>query len=359
MRCQTFSFSFFPCSADHERDWPPCKVVFFGLATNALNVRNNNNNNNNIILKTLKPSLWRGLHQYTSVLRDPIMLRKAREAVPEGNNPVPQKEELGSGQLTLADIYGLCVERFDRMDSYSDRWNKKLDEISDEMKKMDKNVTRVEQGARQPRLVMEADRHADTKTRERTEGAATAVQAMRGDCFSARRVEPGPTTNSTSFGVKPEPPALPCRDDSVVECGAAASESCLPSLEMRSSTVASGLVPSGEASTASGTTLNEPHLRICPTEETDLEPNCKKTLTLCATFDNSSFWRLLAAPYCRRAVDPRSRQNITFDPGGSRGHLHACLFLGSWCALVCGKVLWAWAAGEELQRFFGGDSLGL
>ena len=28
-----------------ERVWPPCKVVFFGLATNALNVRNNNNNN--------------------------------------------------------------------------------------------------------------------------------------------------------------------------------------------------------------------------------------------------------------------------------------------------------------------------
>ena len=38
-----FLFSF-PCSADHERDWPPCKVVFFGLATNALNVRNINNN---------------------------------------------------------------------------------------------------------------------------------------------------------------------------------------------------------------------------------------------------------------------------------------------------------------------------
>ena len=35
VRCQTF---FFPCSAHHERDWPPCKVVFFGLATNALNV---------------------------------------------------------------------------------------------------------------------------------------------------------------------------------------------------------------------------------------------------------------------------------------------------------------------------------
>ena len=37
-----FLLFFFPCSADHERDWPPCKVVFFGLATNTLNVRNNN-----------------------------------------------------------------------------------------------------------------------------------------------------------------------------------------------------------------------------------------------------------------------------------------------------------------------------
>ena len=32
----------FPCSADYERDWPPCKVVAFGLATKTLNVRNNN-----------------------------------------------------------------------------------------------------------------------------------------------------------------------------------------------------------------------------------------------------------------------------------------------------------------------------
>ena len=33
-----FFFFSSPCSADHERDWPPCKVVFFGLVTNALNV---------------------------------------------------------------------------------------------------------------------------------------------------------------------------------------------------------------------------------------------------------------------------------------------------------------------------------
>ena len=43
-----FSFVSFPCSsADHDWNWPPCKVVFFRLAANTLNVRNNNNNNNN------------------------------------------------------------------------------------------------------------------------------------------------------------------------------------------------------------------------------------------------------------------------------------------------------------------------
>ena len=49
-------FFFSPCSADHERYWPPCKVVFFGLATNALNVRNNNNNNNNNNLPRIEAS---------------------------------------------------------------------------------------------------------------------------------------------------------------------------------------------------------------------------------------------------------------------------------------------------------------
>ena len=208
------------------------------------------------------------------------MVRKATKAVPEGNGPVPQKEELGSGQLTWGDMYRLCEERFDRqlkiMDSFfdrmDDRLNKQLDESYEEMKKMNQHVTRLEHEARQPRLAMEADGPADTtKTHERTEGAATAVQAMRGDCFSARRVELGPTTNSTSFGVKAGPPALPCRDNSVVESGATVFESCLPSMEMRPSTAAGGLIPTGEASKASETTSNQPPLRFCSTEETDLE----------------------------------------------------------------------------------------
>ena len=156
-----------------------------------------------------------------------------------------------------------------------------------------------------------------------------------------------------------EPPDLPRREDVLVEEGATSPKSCLPSLEMHSSTAAGGLVPIGEASTASETNFNQPPLRFCVTEETDLEANCKRTSTPYASYESSSLWRLLAAPYCRRVVETKSRQNRTFDPGGSQGHLRACPFLGSWCALVCGEVIRAGAAGDELQRFFEGDSLAL
>ena len=229
-----------------------------------------------------------------------------------------------------------------------DRWDRKLDGISDKMEEyieertsIDQRLTRLEHGARQSRLAMEANGHANTKTRERTEGAATAVQAMRGDSFSARWVEPGPSTNSTSFGVKAEPPALPCRDDVVVESGDAAHKSSLPSLEMRSSTAAGGLVLTGEASTptdtsstAAKTNFNQPPLRFYTTEETDSEANLKepnlRTSTPYASYDSSVFQEidLSAAPYCRRVVETKSRQNRAFGPGGSQGHLLACPFLG-------------------------------
>ena len=228
---------------------------------------------------------------------------------------------------------------------------------------MEQHLLSQEQDARQPRLAMEADGPADTKTRERTEGATTVVQAMRGDGVSARWVEPGPNTNSTSFGVKAEPPALPCRDDVVVESGDAAPESCLPSLGMRSSTAAGGLVHTGEASTATETTSNEPLLRFYATEEINPEDGSKEknswTSIPSASYDSSSFCRLLAAPYCHRVLETKLRQNRTFHPDGSRGYLRACPFLGLWRALVCGEVIQAGAAGDELQRFFGGNSLDL
>ena len=74
------------------------------------------------------------------------------------------------------------------------------------MRYLEHHSASLEQDARQPRLVMEADGPANTKTRERTESAATAVQAMRGGSFSARRVEPGPNTTRPVSACRPNLP---------------------------------------------------------------------------------------------------------------------------------------------------------
>ena len=141
------------------------------------------------------------------------MLRKESEAVPEGNGPVPQKEEFGSGQPTCGDVYRRMKEAFDR-------WDRKLDGILGGMEKyieertsIDQRLTRLEHDAGQSRLAMKADGHANTNTQNRMEGAAIAVQAMRGDsCTTAKKVQDGPKTSIT-FGVEAEPPDLPCRED--------------------------------------------------------------------------------------------------------------------------------------------------
>ena len=146
---------------------------------------------------------------------------------------------------------------------------------------------------------METDGPANTKTRERTEGAATAVQAMHGDSFSTCWIDPGPITNSTSFGMTAEPPALPCRDDVVVEGDDAAPKSCLPSLEMRTTTAAGGLLPTGKTSTATETPFNEPLLL-----QFYSEANCKKTSTPYVSHD-SSVWNLLAASSCRKIIETK------------------------------------------------------
>ena len=180
---------------------------------------------------------------------------------------------------------------------------------------------------------MVADGRADTKTRERMEGAATAVQTMHGDSCSATRIEPGLKTKSTNFGMMVEPPNLPCREDVLVESGDASPKSCLPSLEMRSPSAAGGLLSTSEVSIATRTTFNQPPLRLYWTEEA----NFKNTSTQPVSYD-SSFWNLLAAPSSRRVIETKSIQNRTFDPGGFQGRLRVSPFLGSWRALLCGEV---------------------
>ena len=134
---------------------------------------------------------------------------------------------------------------------------------------------------------MEADGPANTKTRERTEGGATAVQPMRWDSFSACQVDPGSMPNSTSFDMMAGPPALPCRNDVVVESGDAAPKSCLPSLEMRLPSAVGNLVPTGEASTATRTTFNKSPFRLYATKEANSKKEKLWTSIPPAWYDSS------------------------------------------------------------------------
>ena len=216
------------------------------------------------------------------------------------------------------------------MRSQLDQKLKKVDETSDEVIVIDQHVASLEHDAWQSRLAMVADGQANTKTRERTEGATTAVQTMHGNSCSATRVDPSPKT-LTCFGVMVEPHDLPFRDDVLVENGDASPRSCFPSVEMHSPSAAGGLLPTGETSTATQITFNRSSLRLYLTEETNL-----RTSTQPVTFD-SSFWNLLAAPSCRRVAETKSIQNRTFDTGGFQGRVRACLFWDRG-ACLCGEV---------------------
>ena len=211
---------------------------------------------------------------------------------------------------------------------------KKLDEMAEGWRSMDQRLTRLEHDARQPRLVMEAEGPAHTKTRERTEGAATAVLTMHEDSCTTQSVQDG-LNISTCSGVMAESSSFSCRDDIVVENGAAAPKSCLPSLKMCLPTAAGGgLLPTGEASIATRTTFNQPPPRLYSTKKT----NSKKTSIPYVSYDSSFFRKnnLSAALSCRRVIETKSGKNRMFHSGGSQGRLCAYPFLGSWRTLLCG-----------------------
>ena len=255
-------------------------------------------------------------------------------AVPEGNGPISQTAYVMiRGINTLEDLRRVMWEAWNKV---REEHGLKKPENQEDLRAKDQHEASLEQDARQPRLAMEADGPADTKTRERTEGAAKAVRALHGDSFSARRVDPGPKTNSTIFGVTAKPLDLSCRDDVLIENGDVSSKLCLPSLEMCSPSAAGGLLPTGEISRAK-TTFNKSPLRLYSTEETSSKGANLWTSVPSAWYD-SSFRKLLAVPSCRRVIETKSMQNRTFDPGGSQDRLRACAFLGMWRALLCGEV---------------------
>ena len=135
---------------------------------------------------------------------------------------------------------------------------------------------------------MEADGPANTKTRKRTEGAATAEQAIREDSCSTDRVDLDLMCSTSSGDDCTEPPASSCSgENALVDKRAAAPKSCLPSLEMHSPIAAGDLLPTGETPTTTKTTYNDTLLPLYATEKTNPKENKSKTSISSASYDSS------------------------------------------------------------------------
>ena len=147
------------------------------------------------------------MYQHTSVFDVEVTLscHGWRTTLFPGKKGSRPQDESWSGKVKIADLFRMLCEH---IGSRFNQQDKKLDEIMKMTRGTSQREASLEHDAPQPRLAMEADGSANTKTHERTEGAATAVQAMHGDSYTAQKVQDGPKTCSTSFGMKVESPAL-------------------------------------------------------------------------------------------------------------------------------------------------------
>ena len=179
------------------------------------------------------------------------------KAAPEDNGPVSQ-ETSGICGITMEEIRRIISGALGK---YFDELEKNLDRISDItnmlLRATAQRLAGAEHDARQSCLATESDVKPDTKTCKRAEDAESD-QAKNGDSCSAKTVDAG-RTNSTSFGMTVEPPALPRRDDVLVDKGAEAPKPHLPPVEVRMlPSAAGGLLPAGTALTAMSTTFPRP-----------------------------------------------------------------------------------------------------
>ena len=125
------------------------------------------------------------------------MPRKWSKGVPESNGSVPHHDEFGSDQPTMADLYRMSKERFDRL-------SKQFGGLTEKRRVTNQRLAGLEHEARQPRFATEANVEPDTKTRKRTEDAV--AHGVMDGASSSLSVDGGPMS-LTSFGTIAEPPA--------------------------------------------------------------------------------------------------------------------------------------------------------
>ena len=170
------------------------------------------------------------------------------------------------------------------------------------------------------------------------EGAAAADRAKHVDSCSAKRVDTGPTS-STSFGMTIERPALPRRNDVLIDKGTEATKPCLSPAEMRTLTAPGRLLPAGTAYTAMRIIF--PRKLFCWSLSKETKKSIRRT----------NFNQL--APCCwRKVLRAKPRQALVFDHDGTTGLRRTCPFLREQHALLCGEVfVWTLPQYTRLEHF--------
>ena len=222
----------------------------------------------------------------------------------------------------------------ENIDSRFDQQEKKLDEIRKMTRGTSHLLPSVEQDARQPRLAMEADGPANTKTRERTEGDAAAVQAIRGDRCSADRVDPDPTCSTSSGDDCTGPPAPPCSRENVLRCPNRISHPWRCAHHQPPVAYFPPAKPQRQRRSPSTSHLfgsARPRRRIQRRQMYGLQFHPPGTTTVSGEINcllpppAGGLWRQ------NRYKIGRSIQAVY------QGRLRAYPFLGTWCALLCGE----------------------
>ena len=200
-----------------------------------------------------------------------------------------------------------------KMDNLLAKREFKLDDIEEEALNTNQRHAGLQHQAQQPRLATKADAQDDKKTRESTEDFAQ--DRRLGDISSDRVHDP---MRLTSFGDQDytEPPALPCRDDALINQGHEVAKPCLSPEEIRKSTSAGSLIHAGATSTKTQGTNFPPQLFPWSFHETSEEKN-NCTIQTFAKYNRS--WH-------PKMIETKSRQNMVFGPGGMSGCSCGCPF---------------------------------
>ena len=306
------------------------------------------------------------------------MSRGTKSKAVSGEKGSPPRDESGSEKMEIADCFRMLNSRFDEQEKKSDsRFEALQEDLSNTNQRLEERQLRVPQPrladvgvqegksgelegiateagkriftmpklqhqAHQPRLAMKADVQEDNKTRESAEDFAQ--DGRLGDISSDRVHDP---VRLTSFGDQDytEPPALPCRDDALVNQGPEVAKPCLSPVEMRKSTSAGSLLNAGAASTiiTQGTNF-PPQLLPWSFRETNEEKNVCTTRQTFAKYNRS--WH-------PKVIETKSRQSVVFDPGGLSGCLCGCPFWeGDARCIVGGLIREAFAIRYNYLCFF-------